>query len=196
MKDINDFLQVILFEDTDYLTAGLKAYLEQMGYQWKEEQIIGFRMDDDYTDDYTDWFVIIKGDTVIAIPGSTKPGSYWRNLGKGGTQKEGQTIGMWAKGNTAWSGLPYLQQIKPCTCYRDHSKLDHIDRDAPLDTGNFENNFHSWKGIGEDGKVYNVSEMCQVTEPEENAAAFELLKQFDDLNNINYTLIFTGAFLS
>ena len=194
MNGIDDLLPILGFENTSDLIAGLKAYFLQQQYVWKDEQIIGFRMDDTYTDTCSDWFVIMNGGNVVAVQGSTKPGSYWLNLKTGGTLKEGQIIGMWVVGKTDWSRLPYLQEVQPSTCYRDHSLLGTIDRAAPQATGQWGCNFHSWANIGENQHVGNLSEMCMVTDPAENTAAFAVINTMTE--PINFTLIFTSAFLS
>ena len=107
MKDMNDFLQAILFEDTDYLIAELKAYFEQQQYVWKDEQIIGFRMSDDYDNAYSDWLVVIKTSgttqTVAAFQCSTKPGWTWLEKQAVATLKEGQYLRMWNFGKASWS---------------------------------------------------------------------------------------------
>lgn len=197
MKTITDFLSETGFEDVDSLIAGLKVYFGSNSYDWNsKQQIIGFRTNDDYDDAYSDCFLILKDDAITCISGCTKRGKYWLDLKKGCTQKEGQIKGMWAVGNTPWSGDPYLQQVRECTVYRDESGLDHIDRDSPQETGLFGINFHSWKGIGENPKVNNVSEGCQVMNEEEDKEAFAVIDTFEDKQNIDYTLIFTPNFIS
>jgi hypothetical protein len=198
MKDINDLLNALNIDTLDDLITFLQGYYDNKGYEWLDEQIIGLRTDDVYTDYYTDWFVVIKGTTIIAITGTTKPGSL--KAGKGGAcVVEGQYKNLWYIGNTQWSGLPYLQQKSVISIYRDSSKLDHIDRNSPVETTANPLpgiNFHSWINIGEVGKIYNVSEGCQCEEPQENSAAFAVIKTFDDQMNITYILIFVPDFIS
>ena len=204
MKTIDDLLPILGFDTTEDFINGLKAYFLQQQYVWKDEQIIGFRMSDDYDNAYTDWLVVIKTSgttqTVAAFQCSTKPGWTWLQKQAVATLKEGQRFNFWVKGTTSWSGDKYLQQSGYCTIYRDESCIGSdmqnksIDRDSPIETGMFGINLHSWKGIGENPKVNNVSEGCQVMCEEEDAAAFEIINTFHE--PINFTLIFTPAFLS
>ena len=194
MKGITELLAELGFENQEDLLNGLKAYFEQQQYQWLDQQIIGFRMDDDYTDEFTDWIIALKTDEIIAVQASTKAGSYWLEKQAVATLKEGQYKGMWRIGTTSWSGDKYLQQVQPCEVYRDGSKLGHIDRDSEVQTGLFGINEHSWRGFGEGNKVGNLSEGCQVCDELENDALWTIIKTFK--GDIDYTLIFKEAFLS
>jgi hypothetical protein len=195
MKSLDDFLSENNIPDVDSLTAGLKAYYDSKGYTWNDNGIIGMRMSDTYTDEYSDYFILYANGTPIAISGSTKPGSYFLNLKQGGTMKEGQYLEMWQQGTTTWSGRRYLQQVRTCTFYRDYSQLGYIDRNSTVESGLVGCNFHSWKNIGESQKVFNVSEMCQVQDEVENDAAFVQIDLMP-IKDYDYTLINIADFLN
>ena len=193
MKGINDLLPILGFETSEDLLNGLKSFFLTKGFSWFDNQLIGLRTSDDYDNHFTDWILAVEGDNITAVTASTKAGSYWLATKAVATLKECQYIDLWTKGQTAWSGDPYLQQINNCDVYRDGLKSGSIDRDAPVEHGNFGINFHSWKNFGENLEVYNLSEGCQVTQEVENAAIFEVI---NDWEKITYTLIFTPEFLS
>jgi hypothetical protein len=173
--------------------AQLKIYLSTKQYEYKSDMILGVRTSDIYTDEFTDWGVIISNDIPSAFPMSTKPGSYWLAHpptvdGITGTAciSEGQYVNMWTYSDSGWSGDPYCQQENVCTVYRDNSHLGHIDRTAPQTTGCYGINFHSWKGDNSTW-VYNLSEGCQVMQDSTMSLLSPIFSKFT--GTIDYTIV-------
>ena len=149
------------------LISKLKIYFTHKNYEWFDSMLIGIRTNDEYTNKFTDWGILINGEQVYIVPISTKPGaSYQKNpvyiakVHGCACLVPGQYKGMWKYSNSGWSGDPYLMQVAPVTIYRDSSMGNIIDK-TKTDTGLFGINFHSWKGFGIDF-VQNLSAGCQV----------------------------------
>src|ERR1017187_3922163 len=105
MKGTDDILQVLGFQDQETFLQVLQNYYDSKGYPWNDH-ILGIRMDDNYTDGFTDWLCVLTQDGIFAYQGSTKPGS--EKAGKGAAVLvSGYYHDLWGKGTTEWSGLPY-----------------------------------------------------------------------------------------
>lgn len=149
------------------LYTKIRMEFNKLGYEWHHMNFLAVRMDDKYTNQFTDWGIITKGESVICFPMSTKPGwSYVKNkqyiAEKKGVAvlKEGNYPNMWVKGKTAWTGKPYLQQKANCIVYRDTDMDEEIDRMLYF-SGNFGINYHTWKNFVST-LIQNLSAGCQV----------------------------------
>jgi len=171
----------------------LKAYFASKNYVWQDQMVIGIRMDNKYTNQFTDWGVIYDHGNIYIIPISTKPGaSYQKNAAyvaeHGGCAciVPGQYLNMWSyRPKGGWSGGdPYLMQISPCTIYRDSSMGDTIDT-SKTETGMFGINFHTWKGFAIQF-VQNLSAGCQVMDEEYLLDIDFILQKF---LSVSYTCI-------
>lgn len=151
------------------LLQKLKDIFAAKGYVWSTNNLIGIRMDDTFTNQFSDFGIITMGDKLFAFPMSTKPGRYWllhpEEAAGCGCLLEGQYKGMWQFHNTTtgWSGEPYMQQVANCTFIRQLNKNigDSINRTITPITGMFGCNFHTWKGDNA-SIVGNLSAACQV----------------------------------
>lgn len=149
----------------------LKDTFQEKNYNWNDElNLIAIRTNDTFTDNTTDWFLVVKSTGLIAVPCSTKAGKYWVNnpVSYGGITGtavllEGQykdayqfiTSRNW---NTLWLKTPYFQQVLPVTIYRDGNKDNKIDRKI-TQKGLFGINIHTagWNTV-----VWNWSAGCIV----------------------------------
>ncbi|HXP52194.1 MAG TPA: hypothetical protein VN922_19715 [Bacteroidia bacterium] len=170
------------------LLAKLKSIFAAKNYTWHINNLIGIRMDDNYTNQFTDYCIITTVDKLIAFPISTKPGKSYldkpENAAGCACLKEGQYIDMWKFIDAfgGWSGDPYMQQNKPCNVYRELHPGPSINRNAKIDTGIFGVNFHTWKNFN-GNLVQNLSAGCQVMN--ENVLVVEVLPYLE--------LVFTGV---
>lgn len=172
------------------LLAKLRRKFVAEGWEWKEQNFIAIRMDDNYTNQFTDWGIITKNESLIAFPMSTKPGwGYVKNkqyiAGKKGVAclAPGQYVNMWERGKSSWTGKPYLQQITPVVVYRDPDMDDEVDKDLS-EKGLFGINFHSWKNFLST-LVGKLSAGCQVVKSD----ILDMIWPYIPEGKITYTLI-------
>lgn len=145
--------------------ALLKKTFKKLGYKWdKRFNFIGIRVDDEYTDGFTDFALIYKDGLLRAFPFSTKP-SLWgvrvrKNVQVDGLAgvavlAEGQYIDTYNLQGAWWSGRKFWWQRKPVSCLRDKSGGKSIDRKSVIKsdegffkrTGNYYAiNIHTWRG--------------------------------------------------
>lgn len=155
------------------------------------------RMDDKYTNQFTDWGFIWMDANIVLFPLSTKPGwSYVLNKdyvdGKEGCAvlAEGQHNHIWELQDTGWTGKPFLKQIKgQVEIFRDNDLDTDIDRTIKK-VGYFGINFHSWKNfLGV--YVKNLSAGCQVVRVEVFDEIFPYLQAMNKQypTGITYTLL-------
>jgi hypothetical protein len=170
----------------------LSSVFNAKGYDFAN--LVGIRMSDDYTNQFTDWGAIFTGtgDTFI-FPMSTKPGSsyqkndaYVAQVGGCACLAPGQYKDMWSyRPAGGWSGDQYLMQVSPCKIYRDKTEGGTIDKFSSV-TGMFGINFHSWRGDN-GSTVDNLSAGCQVMDEIYLNDVMPILKKIQ--GNISYTLI-------
>jgi len=123
---------------------------------------IGIRTSNTITDLYDDWFVLTNGNTLVAVPASTKAGKpaimkYWNRWVRGirgfGTIKENQQIDYLvvegtSSGWASWTGgLGFLYQDRPIVVYRDQNTDNIIDTSVSVISKNDGFNVHSWRGV-------------------------------------------------
>jgi len=177
------------------LTTKLGGIMQRKGYSpVLSRTLVGIRMDDTYTNKFTDYGILFSGETCLIFPMSTKAGfSYVKNKqyidGVKGCAclVEGQYKGIWQYRSDGWSGDPYLMQVKPVNIYRDADMDDTITH-GQIFTGLYGINFHSWKGFLAN-MVQNLSAGCQVMQEDYLMALMPYLKEMSAQGNIDYTLI-------
>ena len=196
-------------EMLDYLVS---AFV-QCGHNWNSSfNLIGIRMDDNYTNGFTDFGVITKKDEIFCFPMSTKPG-----IGKVlnpptvsgvkgvAVMKEGQYVDLYEYNGAWWSGMPFLLQIGAVDAYRDSDLNTTITREVVQSDKNlpsrFKLNFHSYKSsnwswnldvlsyLRPDKTYSNLSEGCQVTKKDTMTLIEPLLKEMGASGKITYTLL-------
>ena len=184
----------ILGAESDQAVASLKSKLSEIftvkGYA--PSAIIGVRMSDEYTNQFSDWGILNINGTIRLFPMSTKPGSsyqkndtYVSKTGGCACLVPGKYKGMWSyRSAGGWSGDAYLMQVNPCAIYRDKSEGTTIDKSV-TETGLFGINFHSWKGDNSQS-VDNLSAGCQV---EQESVLLEIIDSLNISGNIDYTLL-------
>jgi len=169
------------------------------GYEVSPYNLMAVRTNDTFTDTFSDWMVIFYPNNLIAVPCSTKPGSYYiaKPENKEGTAvvKEGQYKKVWKLvKNTGllsnfWTGSKYyLQQVAPITIFRDFNKDGKLDRVKEV-SGLFGIFCHSWKNFF-GFRVYNLSAGCQVLREDELICLqtyIEIMQREQGL--ITYTLL-------
>ncbi|HKC69638.1 MAG TPA: hypothetical protein VKG26_15480, partial [Bacteroidia bacterium] len=161
----------VLGNESNAAIANLKTKLQTIftkkNYNWGTGNLIGIRMSDVYTNEFTDYGIIITDNQLIAYPKSTKPGLTYLNHPDNAAGcaclKEGQYHGMWNFVDVygGWTGDPYMQQAANCTVYREVNHGASINRNAETNTGVFGINFHTWKNFNSN-LVQNLSAGCQV----------------------------------
>lgn len=149
---------------------------------WNSEfNFIGIRTSNEFTDLFTDWFVVFAYGTIIAVPASTKSGLIGVAEGQdnwhGGINgvlviAPNQTIDYLLVNpndpketfpNKRWSGRSFLYQDKDFFYYRDNNG----DRIVDYGTKHFGGawviggNVHTWKGYEWD-LLTNLTKGCQV----------------------------------
>jgi hypothetical protein len=184
-----------------FLTDKLKSVFASKNYVWSDNNLIGIRMSDEYTNEFTDIGVITEGGSLIAFPMSTKPGKSYLDKPENSAigcacLKEGQYIDMWLFHDVfgGWTGDPYMQQQKKCQVYREVNHKGFINRAASIDTGVFGINFHSWKNFN-GNLIQNLSAGCQVMD--ENILVGELLPYLEKVFKgfpVTYTLLHKNDF--
>jgi hypothetical protein len=182
------------------LIAKIQNIFEQKNYTWDTNNLIGVRTNDVYTNEFTDYGVIIADNKLIAYPKSTKPGLTYLNHPDNAAGcaclKEGQYIGMWnfVDAYGGWTGDPYMQQAANCNVYREVNHGAAINRSATVNTGVFGINFHTWKNFN-GNLVQNLSAGCQVMD--ESVLTGELLPYLQQLfkgTPVTYTLLHIDDF--
>jgi len=185
---------------TANLIAKLQNIFAQKNYIWGTNNLIGIRMSDAYTNEFTDYGAIITDTKLIAYPKSTKPGLTYLNHPDNAAGcaclKEGQYVGMWnfVDAYGGWTGDPYMQQVGNCTIYREVNHGDSINRSSLINTGVFGINFHTWKNFNSN-LVQNLSAGCQVMD--ENVLVGELLPYIQQTfkgTQTTYTLLHINDF--
>lgn len=133
---------------------------QQKQYRWNTTNLIAIRTNDIFTNSATDWFILVEGNSLIAVPCTTKAGRFWvynpiTTGGITGTANlvENQyrdtyrfvTSSNW---RTLWLQTPYFHQIRPVTVYRDNTRDNKLDR-IQEHTGLFGINIHTggWNSI-------------------------------------------------
>lgn len=178
----------------------LKYIYSDRSYVWSDSNLIGVRMSDIFTDEFTDYGIITMNDTLYAYPISTKPGSKWlenpENPDGCACMLEGQYSKMWTFKDVfgGWTGDPYCQQINRCAIIRQKDKKvgDEIDRSVKPILGNFGINYHTWKNFN-GSHVFNLSAGCTVmSETVLVGDIHDLLKKFPP--QIDYTLLHKNNF--
>jgi hypothetical protein len=184
------------------LIAKLQSIFTSKNYTWGANNLIGVRMDDIFTDQFTDIGIIVMGANLYAFPMSTKPGSYWLTHADTGAANgcacvlEGQYHNMWQWHDVVggWSGEPYCQQIANTTVIRQKNKTAgmSIDRTVTPISGIFGINFHTW-GTYNGPTVGNLSAGCQVMDS--SVLVDELVVYMNQFANpITYTLLHKNMF--
>ncbi|MFI5141857.1 MAG: hypothetical protein ACHQII_05830 [Bacteroidia bacterium] len=185
---------------TANLIAKIQNIFEQKNYMWSTNNLIGVRTSDVYTNEFTDYGVIVADNKLIAYPKSTKPGLTYLNRPDNAAGcaclKEGQYIGMWNFVDVygGWTGDPYMQQVANCNVYREVNHGTSINRSATVNTGVFGINFHTWKNFN-GNLVQNLSAGCQVMD--ENVLTGELLPYLQQSFKgapVTYTLLHIDDF--
>lgn len=181
------------------LLQKLKYIFSANKYVWGSPALIGIRMSDIFTDEFTDYGLILIGPNLYAFPMSTKPGASYllkpENAAGCACLAEGQYLNMWKFQDTTegFSGEPYCQQIGVCTIYRQKNKNigDTIDRTIP-NKGIFGINFHTWRNFN-GAHVKNLSAGCQVMD--EAVLVGEILGYIRTfVGDIDYTLLHKNDF--
>ena len=174
------------------------------------EGLHAVRMDDNYTNVFSDWFFcfdLAENKQIKFFPASTKPGTtaVWKNafawiMGKQGVAclKESQILNFWSIQGAWWSGLPFLNQKAECTIYRDNN-TDSVILRTVEHTGQFGINGHSWAGWR--GLVVSywkdairkigvaLSEGCQVTPQQFWDVLFPTIQKNNPNGLVDYTLV-------
>lgn len=153
-RALNEIINAGLDVDGDYgsltkmaedkFLVKLNAALMKYHDKYVDFQPIGIRMNDSYTDKFTDWLFMKTPTNLFFIPISTKPASYLESEKAVAVLKEGFYPNTWQYMNSGWSKLPYFQQVKSVNIYRDNFKDLSITRTAPVVNGLFGINLHSW----------------------------------------------------
>lgn len=195
----------------------LKDTFQTLAYDWDSDfNLIGVRMDDVYTDGFTDILIIYIHGTLLAFPFSTKPGlwSVYNNKNKSvdGVKgvlvlKEGQYRDTYNLQGAWWSGLPFLWQRKPIQCFRDSKGGKTIDRSVIQNDVAFfkkfgyyfQANIHSW--VGWTAKVLSwwhwlngkqggsITEGCQVADATAWGVIVPHIRKGDADGWLTYTLL-------
>ena len=218
-KAFNEILRLQLKEDGIYgekthiaaikLDSLLYKLCRDKGYPYEENMIVGIRMNDQYTNLFTDWLVIKTHNVLELVPFSTKPGigavitPHEVDGVKGvACLAEGYYRNVYRYRNNGWSGLEHLHQVEPVSVIRDNN-YDKIINRKVYQTGLFGINFHSWYNASNKwywnipvvstivrGKYSNLSEGCQVMTADVHEKVFVKIKATWDLNApIDYYLI-------
>lgn len=169
---------------------------------WNSEfNFIGIRTSNEFTDLFTDWFVVFAYGTLIAVPASTVAGLSQAiknaTLNVEGikgvailapNQQINYKLVNPAGGWSDWSGgIGFLYQDHPVKIYRDNIADANLDYLQPQ-TGYYGINVHSWQGFNYD-HVDNLSQGCQVTKYCYWVPLFELLRKSAENNRMVYTLL-------
>ena len=165
---------------------------------------IGIRTSNEFTDQFTDWFVVFAYGTIIAFPASTVAGLS-QAIKNSELNVEGiKGVAILAPNqqinyqlvnptsttfwNPQWTGgIGFLYQDQPVRIYRDNIADSNLDYLQPQ-TGYYGINVHSWQGFNSNN-VDNLSQGCQVTQYWFWVTLFELLKKNSINNRIIYTLL-------
>lgn len=116
-----------------------KKTVKASGAVWFRDNLVELRMNDTYTDRFSDICLVISNDECVAlIPWTTKPGKYWVNnpvtvggITGTGCVVEGQTIDSHQfvkRGVAKWNWGGFFKQIAPLFVYRDGNKNNILDK--------------------------------------------------------------------
>lgn len=169
----------------------LKIYVQNQikGITW-------VRLDDKLTNTFDDFGVLwVDGEIKEVFPCSTTAGKYYiqNPITYGGVTgtaiAESQTVydshqfKTSANWKSLWLGMPYFQQIKPISIYRDGNKDSKIDKNI-IQKGLFGINFHQ-AGLG--NFIDNWSAGCQVVPKE---YWLKVIPYFQNNEIIDFVLIY------
>jgi hypothetical protein len=154
---LNCILNVNLDEDGDigrYTKEQIKVFIDKikttyknLNYKYNEDYNFGsIRLDEVYTNKFTDWSYIIVKDSLVLYPMTTKPGLLYMKDRKtlGGCIAEGQYHNVYSLQGAWWSGAKFLHQIRPMNYYRDLDLDDSMDR-VNLQSGVEGFNYHTYR---------------------------------------------------
>lgn len=205
----------LTFAAEELFLEQLKQIYDDKDYYPCLDGLHAVRMDDTYTNTFSDWFFCYDttaNNQIKFFPASTKPGTVavWKKafewiMGKQGVAvlKEAQILNFWTIQGAWWSGLPFLWQVINCIIYRDNNTDGFISR-VVEHFGNFGINGHSWKGwtalfvsywkdaIRKIGVA--LSEGCQVTPEQYWLIIIAILQLNNPDNKVHYTLIHFNDF--
>jgi len=152
------------------LTQFIKDECKRLGYVFFQKNLYWFRMNDEFTDKFSDYCaVVINGEVKEILNATTKPGRYYvynpvtaGGITGTGCRKEGQSIASHrynSKGKKKWgSGAGYFSQISTLLVYRDGNKDNVLDKNivqkAPTTFGFF------CHAMGRGFSVWNWSAGC------------------------------------
>jgi hypothetical protein len=172
---------------------------------WNSEfNFIGIRTSNEFTDLFSDWFIVYAYGTIIAVPASTCAGlsQAKRNatLNVGGItgvailapNQQIDYLLVQPSDTTFWNpnwtgGIGFLYQDQAVRIFRDNNGDSHQDYLQPQ-SGLFGINVHSWINFNGD-YVDNLSQGCQVTQYWFWVPLFDLMKRFAENKRITYTLL-------
>lgn len=165
---------------------------------------IGIRTSNEFTDLFSDWFVVFAYNTLIAFPASTSAGLS-QAIKNAELNIEGiKGVAILAPNqqinylfvnptsttfwNPQWTGgIGFLYQDQPVLIYRDNIADSNLDYLQPQN-GYYGINVHSWNGFNSNN-VDNLSQGCQVCQYGYWIPLFDLLKKNAINNRIIYTLL-------
>lgn len=201
-----DFGALTLAAENLFLALMGKVY-KGKGYISAIEGLHAIRMDDTYTNTFSDWFFCFENYKQIKFfPASTKPGTVavWKKafewiMGKQGVAvlKEAQILNFWSIQSAYWSGLRFLLQVIACVIFRDNN-TDGVILRTVEHYGLFGINGHSWTGwralvvsywkdaIRKIGVA--LSEGCQVTVEQYWVIIIEIIIRNNRDNRVDFTL--------
>lgn len=193
------------------LVDRLKEYFKKKKWRWNQLNAIGLRTDDIYTNQFTDYLLLVTNNEIIPFPFSTKPGiqAVYKNakatiLGKQGVLclKEDENYEDIYKFQGAWwSGKPFLWQCKGgMKGYRDNDYDNVIDKHTiHIDTDNaqFKANMHSWAGwfshlvsyVNNIGQKISLSEGCMVMQVQFWDKAYMIMLEGNPNGFMDWTLL-------
>lgn len=208
LKVDGDFGALTLAAEKLFLAHQRKVY-EDKDYLPCVEGLHAVRMDDTYTNTFSDWFFCFdstSNNQIKFFPASTKPGTVavWKKafewiMGKQGVAvlKEAQILNFWSIQAAYWSGLRFLLQIANCIIFRDNN-TDGVILRIVEHFGLFGINGHSWTGWRALVVSYwkditrkigvALSEGCQVTAEQYWLVIIEIIIKNNRDNRVDYTL--------
>lgn len=184
--------------------------LERKGYlvfenhaQNYDLNLVGIRTADLSANSFNDWitaFYWFDGQwNFFAFPGTTDPGTYWRehpmNVLGTAILKPGQYRGAFKRG--LHKGTQAFIQASPLTVYRDNNKDDELDLDVPTETGMDGIDLHHASGAQASTVVGKWSAGCQVLQDPVQAGFLNALGDAAAAihgNSFTYTLLTEADF--
>lgn len=180
---------------------GYKVFTNPKGH---DLNIVGLRTGDMTANRFNDWllvFYLFDGHwNFFAFPTTTDPGTFFRtnpiNVKGTAILKPGQYRGMWKIGKH--KGYKALQQVKPCTVYRDANRDAYLDMtDQEEQTGIFGINGHRSNASRASTQVDRWSAGCQVLQDPDQFKFFLTLCDRAVVkfgNSFTYTLLMEEDF--